>query len=616
MAGVLNGPEDLLVRVALMDLKSKVYQSEFRWPAMVRPGPNDYQGEYAQVTLRFGDCKWSFETARDGERVFVVARALDEKAAENVQVRLETLYTRDRGGRVLTQEQDVVAQQGGRAWRISTPTVAAKRVGTTITSPLKRPFIAVIEPLAEGVRNENRDEHEVKPGSASAEFTPIEREAFEKVAAARKRYLDKFNYVPKEFWWAYSAIPYCIGWNMVWAQDRQEPVEVCSRDWCVHGSYGEWVLFNWDTYILAQAAVEYDAELAKQILRPQFAVQTKDGMIPGIACPWGVSGDRAMPPTASIGVWKAYLRSKDRSFVEEFYEPCKRYQDWRTKARDGNKDGLLEWGSHPAELIHPQWQAHSYWASRYETGMDNNPMWDDVPFNPQTNTQEQSDIGLNALHAANAICLAGMAQLLGRRDEAARFDAEAKVLTQKIEQNLWNDSTGLWLNRRWNGNWNFRASPICFYTLFLQGLDQKHVSRAVKEHLQNPKRFGGRYVMPVSPRDDEAYPEQYYVRGRVWPEQTMLVHMALRECRQEEAAAQLARGCLETFKQEWVEEGHLHENYHAETADGDDTPESDPLYSFGLMMAQAAWNHLRDVRFDGTEVKADLNVLAGQGHRI
>src|SRR5207237_3248918 len=83
----------------------------------------------------------------------------------------------------------------------------------------------------------------------------------------------------------------------------------------------------------------------------------------------------------------------------------------------------------------------------------------------------------------------------------------------------------------------------------------------------------------------------------------------LREARQEQPAARLARGCVETFKREWLEKGHLHENYNAETADGDDTPESDPLYSFGILFSQAAWNHLRDVRFDGSEATAPLETF-------
>jgi hypothetical protein len=65
------------------------------------------------------------------------------------------------------------------------------------------------------------------------------------------------------------------------------------------------------------------------------------------------------------------------------------------------------------------------------------------------------------------------------------------------------------------------------------------------------------------------------------------------------------------MKAEWLEKGHLHENYHAETADGDDTPESDPLYSFGVMMPLIAWFHLRDVNMDGSVVTADITDLDG-----
>ncbi|HPM23401.1 MAG TPA: hypothetical protein PLP66_05810, partial [Phycisphaerae bacterium] len=59
-----------------------------------------------------------------------------------------------------------------------------------------------------------------------------------------------------------------------------------------------------------------------------------------------------------------------------------------------------------------------------------------------------------------------------------------------------------------------------------------------------------------------------------------------------------------------LDEGHLHENYHAETADGDDTPESDPLYSFGILLPLLAWGHLRDTTLDGTPVRAELETLS------
>jgi putative isomerase len=610
LAGVLNGPDDLLVRVALYDTQSRISQAEFRWPALDRLGPNDFGGGYAQVTLRFGAVRWSFEAASEADRTYLVVRCLNPEAAGNIVIQLETVYLRA-GGQIVTREEEIVARRGQNAWRVSSPTPPAHRTGAVLVSPLARPFFAIIEPAAEGgYRLEARDEGPRARGAASAALTPLEREIAAKVAAARARFLARFTHVPREFWWLYAAIPFGLGWNMIWAADRREPIQVCSRDWCVNGNYGEWVLFNWDTFLLIPAAAEYDLEFAHQIVRPQLAVQTPEGLVPGIASPLGISADRGMPPDASLGLWKAYLKTGERGFVEQYYDRLVRYHNWWRRNRDGNGDGLLEWGSNPATPAHPQWQTHTYWASRYETGMDNHPMWDGVRFNPETNTQEQSDIGLSALHALDALCLSKMADLLGKPDDAARFRARSAAVTKTLETQLWNEQAGLWLSRDWNGTWNHRASPICFYPLFLPDIDAGHVRRAVQEHVLNPRRFGGRYVMPVSPRDDAAYPEQYYVRGRIWPAQTLLVHDALREQRQDDAARTLARGCLETMKQEWLVEGHLHENYHAETADGDDTPESDPLYSFGVMLPMAAWNHLRDKLLNGQDVQADVSVFA------
>ncbi len=618
LAGVLNGPEDLLVRVALYDTNSRVYQSEFRWPALVRLGPTAYDGSYAQITLRFADLKWSFEMAADGERTYLLVRPLGtlgpgtKSSPDSVQLRLETVFQPEASGRILAREEEVVAIGRDRAWSVRSLSPAALRNGSTITAPLTRPFLAIVEPAGDaGQRLEQRTEAERKSAGPHAPLTPDERAAADIVARARAAYFAKFAYVPREFWWAYSAIPYGIGWNVIWAADRREPIAVCSRDWCVHGNYGAWVLFNWDQFFLVPAAADYDRALAHQIIRPQMDVQTAEGLIPGIASPLGVAADRGMPPVAALGLWKAYLRTGDRSFVADYYDGLCRYHAWWRRNRDGNGDGLLEWGSNPTRAPHPQWQAHTYWASRYETGMDNHPMWDDVRWNPDTNTQEQADVGLNGLHAASALCLAHMSKLLGHAKRAERFAAEAADMAGRIDQRLWNDSVGLWLSRDWNGAWNLRASPCCFYPMLAPGLDPRHAQRAVDEHLRNPKRFGGRYLMPVSPRDDPAYAEQYYVRGRIWPEQGMLAHLALREAGHEQAAGELARGMLETMKAEWLDEGHLHENYNAETADSEDTAESDPLYSFGPMMTMAAWHHLRDVTIDGREVKAPLESLRG-----
>ena len=613
LPAVIHGPDKLLVRVALRDLRDETFQTEFRWPALRRVGPNDFGGRYAQITLRFGEVDWSFEACNDGDRTILLVRPMDPDRARGVQLRLETLYTERGAGHILAREEEVVATLPGHAWRVWSPSPAVHRTGSTLTAPLARPFSALIERVDAryGYRLEERDVGERRASDESAALTQRERDLAGEVARARREFMSRFAHVPAEFWWIYAAIPYGIGWNVIWAADRGEPLPVSSRDWCVHGNYGEWVLFNWDTFLLVPAAAEYDPALAHQMLRAELSTQTPEGLIPGIASPLGYSADRAMPPVASFAAWKAYQRSGDKAFVEEHYDAMMRYHEWWRRNRDGNGDGLLEWGSNPAPAAHPQWQAHSFWAARYETGMDNHPMWDEARYNPATNTQEQYDVGLSALHGLDARCLAEMAALLGRSPEADRFRARAADMARRIEAHLWNDDVGLWLSRDWRGPWCERAAPTCFYPMFLP-VDGGRAERAIRDHLLDPRRFGGKYVLCVSPKDDPAYAEQYYVRGRIWPPQTLLTAAALREAGREDALQQLARGCIETMRQEWLDEGHLHETYNAETADGDDTAESDPLYSFGMLLPMVAWWHLRDNRIDGEEVSHDLSVFAEQ----
>ena len=613
LPSILNAEDNLIVRVALRNRRNHYYQCEFRWDALYRLGPNDFDGSYAQISLRFGEVKWSFEASNIDDRTYILVRKLDGNADE-VEIRLETFFRNERDGEVVSREEEVIARNQNRAWKIFAVSPSAHREGTTITAPLNRPFFAIIQAAGDaGIRLENRSEKERISANASTPLTSEEKKTAELIASSRKKYLEKFSNVPKEIWWAYAGVPYVTGWNMIWADDREEPIEVCSRDWCVHGNYGSWVLFNWDTFLLAASAADYDTRLAHQILRPQFAMQTSDGLIPGIASPLGISADRAMPPVASFGIWKTYLRSKDSSFINDYYEPLRRYHEWWRLNRDGNKDGLLEWGSNPVKPAHPQWQAHTLWASRYETGMDNHPMWDDVRFNTLTHTQEQNDAGLSALYALDAKCLSKMASILGRKNEAEKYFAESIEMANLIDKNLWNDDVELWLSRGWDGKWNYRAAPTCFYPMFLDNIADKNVEAAIQKHLLNPKRFGGKYAIPVSPRDDPAYPEQYYVRGRIWPAQVLLVHSALREKGKESAAEQIARSALETMRNDWLMEGHLHENYNADTADAHDTKESDPVYSFGLMLPLIAWFHLHDFTIDSNNINASLSSL---GHHL
>jgi len=100
----------------------------------------------------------------------------------------------------------------------------------------------------------------------------------------------------------------------------------------------------------------------------------------------------------------------------------------------------------------------------------------------------------------------------------------------------------------------------------------------------NPREFWGEWVIPSIARNDPAFKDQEYWRGRVWGPMNYLVYLGLRNYDQLEARRQFAKKSVELFLREWQQKGHVHENYNAISGDGDDVTSSDRFYHWGALL--------------------------------
>lgn len=57
--------------------------------------------------------------------------------------------------------------------------------------------------------------------------------------------------------------------------------------------------------------------------------------------------------------------------------------------------------------------------------------------------------------------------------------------------------------------------------------NQTQAERMVKEHLMNPQEFWGDWIIPATPRNDPAFRNNDYWRGRIWAPLNFLVYMGL-----------------------------------------------------------------------------------------
>ena len=106
----------------------------------------------------------------------------------------------------------------------------------------------------------------------------------------------------------------------------------------------------------------------------------------------------------------------------------------------------------------------------------------------------------------------------------------------------------------------------------------------IEKHLLNPKEFWGQWVIPSIARDDPAFKDQNYWRGRIWGPMNYLVYLGLRNYDEPQVPRQFAQKSYDLFLKEWTENGHVHENYNAITGSGDDVHSSDRFYHWGALL--------------------------------
>ena len=106
----------------------------------------------------------------------------------------------------------------------------------------------------------------------------------------------------------------------------------------------------------------------------------------------------------------------------------------------------------------------------------------------------------------------------------------------------------------------------------------------IEKHLLNPHEFWGEWVIPSISRDDPAFKDQNYWRGRIWGPMNYLIYLGLENYDNAAVRKEFAAKSFQLFAKEWQEKGHVHENYNAIAGTGDDVTSSDRFYHWGALL--------------------------------
>jgi hypothetical protein len=570
-------PDGLAIHVGLKH-NSTLYSDAFLGDALIGrqtpgaeqvfPGPHSWERSYTDLRLSWKGHDLRLQTAHDGENLVMLATPLPSPPLSAIPptIVFSVNYLWDRPGNAIKQSGRIEAHGPLHA--------------VTVYCTCKNP--AATEDVNLPVGGAYLSTDFVEPVGIST-GAPL---GVEKIRAIIDRASEEYHQSVARSGKAANvvdAIQTVLGWDTIYEPEGRRVLSPVSRVWSVN--WGGYVIFDWDTFFAATMASIGDRDLAYADAIETLRSETQQGFVPNYARSgdWK-SSDRSEPPVGSITVLGIYQRFHDRWFLREAFAPLMRWNLWWARNRD--VQGYLAWGSDgnnaPADLDDDARGTRA--GAILESGLDNSPMYDDATYNAATHTLEFADVGLMSMYIADCDALATIADELGEAAAASEIRQRATRYRARLAT-LWNDDAGIFLNKDLHtGQFSFRLSPTNFYPLLAKAATPQQAEVMIKNHLLNPKEFWGEWIIPSIARDDPAFKDQNYWRGRIWGPMNYLVYLGLRNYNEPEVQRQFAEKSYELFLQEWNKNGHVHENYNSMTGTGDDVHSSDRFYHWGALL--------------------------------
>jgi putative isomerase len=572
-----GGKYEIAMQLGIFDEKNLIYRTDYRWKDLVKVGAHALDGSYISYQFRDEDAVFEVEIACIGTELNCRITPVNQT---NKRIVVEIL---PEGGRCISTTKD--ALKTGR-WIIHRSGMYYKD--------------------SYFIRCEN-DYMVSEPGKQAA-FCVSQRSRHAKVCKVdspikkAKREFEisspKGDGVLED---CIEGVTRAVAWNTIYDRREKGICTPVSRDWCK-----DWkgaLIFCWDTFLIGLLSSIADDSLPWHNFDAVLHGATDEGFVPNYAISSGVKSlDRSQPPLGAHCVLKTYLVSPDKKKLKTIFPKLMKWHHWWKRERDGNHDGMLEWGSNPSpkyefpELLkYNPYIQHEHICAAYESGQDNSPVFDDIQFNKRKNVLECSDIGLNSLYALDAEALAGIASELKLKSEAEELQNEYEKLKERINSHLWSEEYGIYMCRKWNGEFIKRLSPINFFPLIAGIASKAQAEKMISLHLLNEKEFWGKFTAPTIARNDPAFADNNYWRGRIWPPFNYLLYEGLRRYDFYEIANDFAMKSLDVFLMNWRKSNRVCENYNSESGDGADVPNSDPLYAWGALMGYIGIQEFADI---------------------
>jgi glycogen debranching enzyme len=373
---------------------------------------------------------------------------------------------------------------------------------------------------------------------------------------------------------AFLAMQCCLGWNAIYDPCKNRICSPVSRNWN-RGAGGR--LFCWDTFFGALMLSLENEKFSYLNIKAILDEMTEDGMIPNAQ-----DSHHSQPFVGSMVLEEIYRKNGDIEFLREVYPCFLRWNTWCYENRM-TAEGYLCWGTGSYGK-----DKENLFGAKCESGMDNSPIFDDAVYDEASGLCMIADVGFSGLFIKDCRSLIYFSEILGYSENVAKLKFRMNR-AQRALDTLWNEADGIFENLDLaTGNFCGRISPFNFFSLFSPTVSEEQKKAMVSRHLLNEAEFWGEYVLPSISKNDPAFTEQHYWRGRIWAPLNAIVYHALKDAKLDNEAKLLAEKSEKLLLKGWEKERRIYENYGATDGLGSSARQSDAFYHWGALLGYIA----------------------------
>jgi neutral trehalase len=201
------------------------------------------------------------------------------------------------------------------------------------------------------------------------------------------------------------------------------------------------------------------------------------------------------------------------------------------------------------------------WYNGVESGVDNNPAVSDNP------AEVTEGVDLQCYIYREYLALAVIAEKLGKADDALMYRRKAEDLKHLVQDRMWSDVDGMFLNINSRTNQFVRVKTWTnFVPLWAKIATPAQAARTIREHLLNPQEFWApEGIRTIAPGEPLYNPGSGYWRGPVWVVSNYLMMHGLLNYGFQPQAQELAEKTVKLLVADFHKTGGMNECYNPQT---------------------------------------------------